>query len=294
MSATTVAVLGLGVMGGGIAGRLLDSGVRVRVWNRTAQRGAALEQRGAVHARTPRAAAQGADLILVSVADGAATEEVLLGPDGVLTAGPVDAVLASASTIAPRSLAVVRERTPRVLDLGLLGNGEHARTGALRIYVGGSAEDLARVRGTLDLLAKEVLHVGGPGDGMRLKLLMNTLMGIQVQAMAEATALGESAGLDRGVVLDAITAGGFATPVMGYKARRLVSRRYGDPDFRLRLMTKDLALAVAEAQSGSLGLPLVEAALATHEEAVRRGDGDLDCAAISRTVGGADEKGPGL
>jgi 3-hydroxyisobutyrate dehydrogenase-like beta-hydroxyacid dehydrogenase len=284
MTATTVAVIGLGVMGEGIARRLLDQGIPLTVWNRSAERAAALAEAGATMARTPAAAARHADLILVSLADGTATEQVLLGTDGVLADGPVDGVLASASTISPDLLRVLRERTPSVLDLGLLGNGDHARNGELRVYVGGEDKDLARAGDILGLLAKQVVHVGGPGDGMRLKLLMNTLMGVQVQAMAEAVALGESSGLDRGVVLDAITASGFATPVMGYKARRLAAGRYDKPDFRLRLMAKDLGLAVAEASRTGLGLPLVQTALATHDEAVRRGDGDLDCAAVSRTI----------
>ncbi|WP_052852534.1 NAD(P)-dependent oxidoreductase [Streptomyces avicenniae] len=281
---STVAVLGLGVMGGGIARRLLDQGLPLTVWNRSPGRAAELADLGATVAPTPAEAARDADLVLVSLADGAATQEVLLGQDGVLADGPVAGVLASASTISPDVLRVLRERTPAVLDLGLLGNGTHARTGELRVYVGGTDKDLARARDVLDLVAKQVVHVGGPGDGMRLKLLMNTLMGIQVQAMAEAAALGESAGLDRRAVLDAITDSGFATPVMGFKARRLAADRYDRPDFRLRLMAKDLALATAEAERTGLELPLVRTALATHDEAVRRGDGDLDCAAVARAV----------
>ncbi|MGW1156972.1 NAD(P)-dependent oxidoreductase [Streptomyces sp. NPDC002513] len=290
---TTVSVLGLGVMGGGIARRLLDQGVPLTVWNRSPQPARALAELGATVAGTPAEAARHADVILVSLADGAATEQVLLGPDGALANGPVDGVLASASTISPDLLRVLRERTPAVLDLGLLGNGNHARDGELRVYVGGTDKDLAMARNVLDLIAKQVVHVGGPGDGMRLKLLMNTLMGIQVQAMAEAAALGESAGLDRRAVLDAITAGGFATPVMGFKARRLMADRYDKPDFRLRLMAKDLGLAVAEADRTGLSLPLVQTALATHEESVRRGDGDLDCAAVARAITEPHGKGAG-
>jgi 3-hydroxyisobutyrate dehydrogenase-like beta-hydroxyacid dehydrogenase len=291
MTTTTAAVVGLGVMGSGIARRLLDRGIRLTVWNRSPGPAEALGGLGATVARTPAEAARRADVVLVSLADGEATEQVLLGPDGVLADGPVEGVLASASTISPDLLRVVRERTPTVLDLGLLGNGHHAKSGELRVYVGGTDKDLARAQDILDLIAKQVVHVGGPGDGMRLKLLMNTLMGIQVQAMAEATALGESVGLRRQAVLDAITVSGFATPVMGFKARRLADDRYDQPDFRLRLMAKDLALATSEADRSGLHLPLVTSALATHEEAVRRGDGDLDCAAVGRTLTAPDGKG---
>ncbi|MDG4763523.1 NAD(P)-dependent oxidoreductase [Solwaraspora sp. WMMD406] len=287
----SVSVLGLGVMGGGIARRLLDRDVPLTVWNRSAGPARALAELGATVARTPAQAARHADVILVSLADGAATEQVLLGPDGVLADGPADGVLASASTISPDLLRVLRRRTPSVIDLGLLGNGTHARNGELRVYVGGGREDLARARPVVDIIAKQVLYVGGLGDGMRLKLLMNSLMGIQVQAMAEAAALGESVGLDRRVVLDAITASGFATPVMGFKARRLAVDHYEQPDFRLRLMAKDLGLAAAEADRSGLRLPLVRTALATHQESVRHGDGDLDCAAVARVASSRGAKG---
>lgn len=283
-TASRVAVIGLGRMGSGIAGRLRQQGRPVSVWNRSPEPVAELVALGATAAPSPAAAASGAELVLVSVADWAATREVLYGPGGVLAAGPLSGVLISTSTLAPDDMATLAGRTAAVLDVGLLGNHRHASQGQLRLYVGGPAEVLARVRPTLDLLAQQVLHVGELGAGMRLKLLMNLLMGVQVQVMAEAVALGAGVGLDRDLVLDAITSSGFASPVMSFKARRLASGDYATPDFRLRLMAKDLALALAAAGQAGVELPLAQAAQRTHDTAVARGYGDQDCAAIARAV----------
>jgi 3-hydroxyisobutyrate dehydrogenase len=180
------------------------------------------------------------------------------------------------------------ERASGVLDVGMMGNREHARSGQLRIYVGGEVSVLSSARPLLELLGKQLVHVGPLGTGMRLKLLLDLLMGVETQAMAEVTELGAAMGLDRQVVLDAVAHSGLAAPVMTFKASRLASGRFGSPDFRLRLMAKDLVLAVREADGAGLHLPVTEAAARTHEAAVERGHGDEDCAAVIRMIGTAE------
>ncbi|GDY28817.1 NAD(P)-dependent oxidoreductase [Gandjariella thermophila] len=286
-----VAMLGLGVMGAGLAERLLDSGTSVRVWNRSPERAAPLGARGAAVAATPVEAAAGTGATIVAVADGEALDGVLLGRHGVLADGGYPGILLCASTVSPDDVPELARRASGVLDVGMMGNREHARAGQLRLYVGGDASVLAAARPLLDLLGKQVVHVGPLGTGMRLKLLLNLLMGVELQAMAEATELGVAGGLDRQVVLDAIAHSGFAAPVMAFKASRLASARFGDPDFRLRLMAKDLALAVAQAAGAGLRLPVTEAASRTHQAAVDRGYGDDDCAAVIRMVGAAEAVG---
>ncbi|WP_231631250.1 NAD(P)-dependent oxidoreductase, partial [Streptomyces clavuligerus] len=133
-----------------------------------------------------------------------------------------------------------------------------ARTGELRLFVGGEEKVFAAGRPLLELLGKEVVHLGGLGSGMRMKLLLNLLMGIEVQAMAEAVELAVAGGLDRAQALGAIAGSGFASPVMAFKSQRLAAGRYGEPDFRLRLMTKDLLLAAGAAERAGLRLPLLE------------------------------------
>ncbi|MFF5858875.1 NAD(P)-dependent oxidoreductase [Streptomyces sp. NPDC012751] len=279
-----VAVLGLGAMGAGLARRLLDEGVQVRVWNRSADRTAPLARAGAHVAAHPAEAVAGTSAALCVVADGEALGTVLRGPDGVLADGPYPGVLLCASTVAPEEVVQIAGDLPRILDVGMLGNRDHARDGELRLFVGGETQTFDAARPLLEALGKEVVHLGALGSGMRMKLLLNLLMGIEVQALAEATELAGACGLDRQQVLKTIAGSGFASPVMAFKSRRLAAGRFEEPDFRLRLMAKDLMLATKQAAAAGLSLPLATAAAETHVRATEQGLGDQDCAAVTRAL----------
>jgi 3-hydroxyisobutyrate dehydrogenase len=279
-----VAVLGLGTMGTGLATRLLDQGIQVRVWNRTAERTAPLAQAGAFAAAHPADAVEGTSAAICTVADGEALGAVLRGPDGVLAGGPYPGALVCASTVAPDEVVRLTGDTHSVLDVGMLGNREHARTGELRLFVGGEERVFTAGRPLLELLGKEVVHLGELGSGMRMKLLLNLLMGIEVQALAEAVELAAAAGLDRKLVLSTIAGSGFASPVMAFKSKRLAAGRFDKPDFRLRLMAKDLMLVADQAAAAGLRLPLAAAAAETHVRATEQGRGDEDCVAVAHAL----------
>ncbi|MFI9247460.1 NAD(P)-dependent oxidoreductase [Streptomyces sp. NPDC053086] len=279
-----VAVLGLGAMGAGLAGRLLDQGIPVRVWNRTADRTAPLAEAGAHVATHPADAVTGTSAVICVVSDGEALGTVLRGPDGVLAEGPYPGVVLCASTVAPEEVVQIAGDIPQILDMGMLGNRDHARDGELRLFVGGEQEAVKAALPLLRTLGKEVVHLGALGSGMRMKLLLNLLMGIEVQALAEATELASACGLDRQQVLKTIAGSGFASPVMAFKSRRLASARFDEPDFRLRLMAKDLMLATKQAAAVGLSLPLATAAAETHVRATEQGLGDQDCAAVTRAL----------
>ncbi|WP_455361121.1 NAD(P)-dependent oxidoreductase [Streptomyces sp. SYSU K21746] len=279
-----VAVLGLGTMGTGLATRLLDQGIQVRVWNRTAERTAPLAEAGAFAADHPAHAVEGTSAAICTVADGEALGAVLRGPDGVLAGGPYPGALVCASTVAPEEVVRLAGNVHSVLDVGMLGNRDHARTGDLRLFVGGEERVFTAGRPLLDLLGKEVVHLGELGSGMRMKLLLNLLMGIEVQALAEAVELAAATGLDRKLVLSTIAGSGFASPVMAFKSKRLAAGRFDKPDFRLRLMAKDLQLVAEQAAEAGLRLPLADAAAQTHARATEQGHGDEDCVAVSHAL----------
>ncbi|MEI5010912.1 NAD(P)-dependent oxidoreductase [Streptomyces sp. PmtA] len=279
-----VAVLGLGTMGSGLASRLLDQGIQVRVWNRTSERAEPLARAGAFAASRPSEAVEGTSAAICTVADGDALRTVLRGPDGILARGGYPGSLICASTVAPEEVVRLAGDAPSVLDVGMLGNRDHARDGELRLFVGGEERVFTAGRPLLEMLAKEVVHLGALGSGMRMKLLLNLLMGIEVQAMAEAAELAAASGLDRKQVLRTIAGSGFASPVMSFKSRRLASGRFEEPDFRLRLMAKDLMLATEQAAASGLSLPLTAAAAETHVRATEQGFGDEDCAAVTRAL----------
>ncbi|MEW2080276.1 NAD(P)-dependent oxidoreductase [Streptomyces sp. NPDC005283] len=279
-----VAVLGLGTMGTGLATRLLDQGIQVRVWNRTAERAAPLAKAGAFAAAHPADAVEGTSAAICTVADGEALKAVLRGPDGVLAGGPYPGSLVCASTVAPEEVVRLAGNAQSVLDVGMLGNREHARTGELRLFVGGEERVFTAGRPLLELLGKDVVHLGELGSGMRMKLLLNLLMGIEVQALAEAVELAVAAGLDRKLVLSTIAGSGFASPVMAFKSKRLAAGRFDKPDFRLRLMAKDLMLVADQAAEAGLRLPLAAAAAETHVRATEQGFGDEDCVAVTHAL----------
>ena len=279
-----IGVIGLGTMGGGMAHRLLDEGLAIAVCNRTADRRAPLEAAGAWGAATPAELAGRVDTVLLSLADQAAVEAVLFGADGVVESLPAGGVVVNTSTVAPsfaRSLAGrLAQSGHRVLDACVVGNGEHARQGELRFLVGGEPDALEAVRPVLDALGKEIAHLGPHGRGASMKVLLNMVMGIEMQALAEAAALGVKAGLPAEAVLRTIAGSGFGSPVMRFKAGVMTRRAFGRPDFRLALMRKDLALARAEAQELGVPLAAAEGTYSVLTAAVQQGMGDLDCAAV--------------
>jgi 3-hydroxyisobutyrate dehydrogenase len=284
MSAPKIAFIGLGAMGGGMASRLLDNGAHVTVYNRTRAKGEELAQKGAALADTPAEAAAGADVVFLSLATSEVVETLLFGADGVVETLPKGAVVADMSTVAPDFAVDLHTRLAqtghRGLDACVLGNAQHAKDGELRFMIGGEAEDVETVRPVIAHLAKEIVHLGPSGKGATAKLALNLLMGVEMQALAEAIVFGEKAGLDRGTLIRLIAASGYSAPVMKFKAGVIARRAFENPDFRLKLMRKDLGLVLAE--TSRLGVPM-PATAASHDwltNAKNQGLGEHDCAAI--------------
>ncbi|WP_237774041.1 NAD(P)-dependent oxidoreductase [Actinosynnema sp. ALI-1.44] len=282
-----IGFLGLGSMGSGMAARLLESGFEVVVHNRTAAKAEALADRGAKVVATPADVARVADVLLLSLATGDVVKEVLFGPSGALTAGE-NLVIADMSTVSPdaaRALAAeVSERGHRILDACVLGNAQHAASGELRFMIGGDADDVASVRPVLEPLAKEIVHLGDHGMGATAKVAMNLLMGVQMQALAEAVVFGERAGLPRDVLIKMIAASGYSSPVMKFKSGVMARRSFTQADFRLSLMRKDLLLALTDAGRLGVPMPATQASYEVLTAAVNSGLGDLDCAAVLAEV----------
>lgn len=284
MSVRRIGLLGLGAMGSGMAARLAEAGFEVSAYNRTPGKAQALAEHGVRVAASPAAAASGADALLLSLATGDAVSSVLSGPDGALAAAAPGALIADTSTVSPEAAretaACIVAAGHRALDACVIGNPQHARNGELRFMIGGDEADLAALRPVLDALAKDVVHVGGHGMGATAKVAMNLLMGVQLQALAEAVVFGERAGLSRQQLIDMIMASGYSSPVMRFKGGVMARRAFGKADFRLSLMRKDLALALALAQRLGVRMPVTSASYDVLTQAANAGLGDLDCAAV--------------
>jgi 3-hydroxyisobutyrate dehydrogenase-like beta-hydroxyacid dehydrogenase len=277
-----VAVLGLGGMGGGIARRLVEQGFPVSVWNRDPQRAHEFAGTAATIATTAADAARDAEVVIVSVSDEHAVDEVLAG--GLADALAPGTLLLDATTVSPayavRAAQELGERNVNRLEVCLVGNPAMAAAGPLRVFTAGDPAVADKAATVLTALAAEIRHLGGPGSAAVLKLAFNMLLGAQVTALAEAVALGEAAGLDSSDLLGAITRSGFSSAVLAFRARFMASHTYTPAAFRSTLMAKDLRLACAAATGAGLALPVTERVRDRYAEVVAAGHGDDDASAV--------------
>jgi 3-hydroxyisobutyrate dehydrogenase len=283
MSAPRIAFLGLGIMGGGMARRLLGAGFPVTVYNRSRDKAVALAPASARVAETPRAAAAGADIVVSMVADDVASRSMWLGNEGAIAGAARHAVLVECSTL---TVAWVKElaaaATARGLDLvdaPVTGSKSAAANGDLNFLVGGSAAAVERIRDALNAMGRSITHLGPTGSGALLKLINNFMAGVHVAACAEAVAWLERTGLDRAKALRFLLEGAAGSPVTKVVAGRMSAEDF-TPNFLLRLMAKDLGYAIGEAAARGQSLVTAAAALERFRAAIAAGHAEKDMAAL--------------
>jgi 3-hydroxyisobutyrate dehydrogenase-like beta-hydroxyacid dehydrogenase len=277
---TSIAVVGLGAMGAPIAGRLLEAGHDLIVWNRTPEKAKDLIDRGASGAETPADAARRAEVVMIMVADPPALRDVTEGPDGVAAGVGDSSTVIQMSTVGPdpvlRLASVLPEGTG-LLDTPVLGSVDEARSGALKVFVSGEGSLVERWTPLLSVLG-DPIHVGPLGAGSAAKLVANsTLFGV-LGVLGEALALAESLGLSRTVAYEVLT----ATPVGAQVERRRPMIEDGDyrPRFTLSLARKDADLVLEAAEKNGADLRLAKAARTWLGDAEAAGWGNRDYAAV--------------
>jgi 3-hydroxyisobutyrate dehydrogenase len=282
-----VALLGLGLMGTGMARRLLGAGFPLSVFNRTQEKAASLVVEGAQLAATPQEAATGADIIISMVADDAASLAVWRGWHGALAGVARGALLIESSTLTPEWISELAKAAAKhgceLLDAPVTGTKIHAASGELCFLVGGSAPGLEKALPVLKVMSRAVVHAGPSGSGALLKLINNFLCGVQAVALGEALALIEKTGLDRDKALGVLTNGAPGSPLMKTLLSRINAGNY-TPNFRLSLMAKDLAYSLKEGERHGLSLAMVAAALKAFKQAETAGHGEKDFAAIVESL----------
>src|SRR5262245_31487459 len=209
--ARSVGFIGLGIMGRAMARRLVDAGHRVTVWNRDPSKAAELTAAGARQAATPRAAAEGSEIVIVNVTDSAAVESVVLGKEGVLQGTPAGAVVVDMSTIHPAAARKIgqqlRSRGIGFLDAPVTGMEFRARDGTLSILVGGERDDLDRVRDVLSILGNRITHFGPQGAGQTAKACNQILCAVNMVGIVEALHLARLSGIEPGKLVEALIPG---------------------------------------------------------------------------------------
>jgi 3-hydroxyisobutyrate dehydrogenase-like beta-hydroxyacid dehydrogenase len=281
-----VGFLGLGIMGVPMARHLLAAGHELTVYNRTAARAAPLAAAGARVAASPRQAASDAELVVTMLSDERALAEVLGGVDGVLAGLRPGAILVEMSTIgraaALEAAAQVPARGARFIDAPVSGSRGPAQSGQLLVMAGGAETDIEAARPVLECFGR-VVRVGPIGSGAAMKLVLNGLGAQMLTALFAMLGLAERLGLDRAAVLDVVQGGAFSSPIFGVKRPRLLAADSGaDPDFKVSLWDKDQRLVLEEAARQGYPLTQLSAVRALLQEAVARGLGELDMAAVMR------------
>jgi 3-hydroxyisobutyrate dehydrogenase len=284
-----IAVLGLGIMGSGMARELVNKGFEVRVWNRNAAKAAPLVAAGARAGSTPADAVRDVDLALAMLADDDASRAVWLGAGGALDAMKPGAVAMESSTL---TVEWVRElareaghRGVEFLDAPVTGTKMHAESGTLSFLVGGAAETLERVRPALAAMSGSIAHLGPSGSGALLKLINNFMCGVQVASLAEALGMAERSGLDVRQVAAMLGAGAPGSPLVRMIGQRMIDRAY-EPNFFVPLMAKDLAYAQREFARAGIDLKSAEIARAPFLAAAQAGFADRDIASIVELLRG--------
>lgn len=285
---TTIGFVGLGAMGGRLAGRLLAAGHEVHGNNRTAAKAAGLVDRGLRWHDTPREVAEAADVVFSMVTDDAALEAVAAGPNGILAGLEPDEVYVDMSTVSPRASRElarrVQELGARMVDAPVSGSVPAAEEGTLAIMVGGPRDAFDAVEPLLRQLGSTVTHVGDNGQGLLLKLAVNISLGAQILAFSEGLLLAERGGIDPGLAATVMAGSAIGSPAVKARAPLMLDL----PErawFDVRLMQKDIRLALEAGDA--LGVP-EPAARATDEalaEAREHGYGGRDIAAFFRVLG---------
>jgi 3-hydroxyisobutyrate dehydrogenase-like beta-hydroxyacid dehydrogenase len=283
--APTVGFIGLGLMGKPMARNLLKAGFPLVVWNRTRAKADDLVGDGAAVAASPREAAAQADVLIAIISDPPAIEEAIFGPAGALKGLRRGSLFIDSSTISPdlarREAAACDERGVDFLDAPVTGGTWGAEKGELVFMIGGKQEVLDRARPVLDPLGKKFFLLGPNGAGQTVKLAMNLILALEVEALAEATALVTHAGVAGERLIEVLQSSMGRSPLMDLKAPLILKNDY-PASFPLRLMHKDVRLALELARAEGIQLPAGAAALSTYGAVKDASNDDPDYAAVAR------------
>jgi len=279
--------VGLGNMGSRIAQRLLDHGYQLAVYDVDISKSDAIRAQSGTVAKNIVELARTADVILSCLTNDDAVRSAYIGPDGVFAGSRPGTVVLEMSTISPESSRDLHRLGAQggieVLDVAISGSTPAAEQGTLTLLVGGDRELFGAAEPIFQAIAKQYFLLGAPGSGTAMKLVVNTLLGVGMQAIAEAVAFGEKVGLDRERLLDVLSKTAVIAPAHVGKLARVAINDY-DPQFPLRLMNKDFQLILAAAAKEQLRMPATEAAFHVNSDELARNNSEEDFSAVLRQM----------
>ena len=278
--------IGLGNMGSRIAQRLLDHGYQLSIYDVDLTKAESFAAQGGTTAQSIAELARTVDVVLSCLTNDEIVHSVYTGPQGVLTGARPGTVVLEMSTISPESSRELHrlgaENGIDVLDVAISGSTPAAEQGVLTLLAGGNAELFRAAEPIFQAIAKQYFLLGGPGSGTAMKLVVNTLLGVGMQAIAEAVVLGEKAGLDRERLLEVLSHTALIAPAhMGKLARG--ARNDYSPQFPLRLMNKDFQLILKAAAQEHVPMPATEASFRVNADELANGE-EEDFSAVLRRM----------
>jgi len=283
---TNLGFIGLGLMGSRFLRRLHAEGWRVRGWNRSRTTTLALREYGFQIEETLPSLVHGSDVLLSSLADDKAVRAVYLGDQGVFANVLPQTVILEMSTISPELSALLHreaaKRGAKLIDLPVSGSTPAVEAGSVTLFGGGNPETFLRCVPIFESIAKQWYLMGQGTAGIRMKLVVNLLLGINMEAIAEAVSLGEHLQLNRNVLLDVLPKTAVIAPAFSGKFSKIKSNDYS-PQFPLHLMSKDLNLVQSVADQSDAELPAGSVTRRIFEEVVAD-RGELDISAVASYV----------
>lgn len=263
MPKARVGFIGMGIMGRPMALNLLKVGFDVTVFNRTPGRAEAVVKAGAKEAASPREVAQASEFIITCVTGPEDVKEVVLGPNGVIEGASPGSVVIDMSTISPQATLEIAEalaaKNIHMLDAPVSGGDIGAIQGTLTIMVGGDEQVFRRALPLFEAMGKTITHIGPIGSGQTTKLINQVLIAVNLLAASEALTLARKCGVDPERVLAAVSAGSAGSWQLVNLGPKMLNRDFA-PGFMIRLLQKDLRLALQEADR--VHMPLLGTAVA--------------------------------
>lgn len=291
---TTLGFIGLGHMGSRIVRKLIAAGYKTQIYGRQTAQIEALAKAGAASVPSLQELAQKSDVVLSCVTDDAAVRSIYADETGILQHARPGTVILEMSTIAPdtsREIASLgTERGIHVLDVAISGSTVAAERGELILFAGGSPVVFEAAQAIVRPFSKKCFHLGPSGAGTTMKLVVNAILGIGMQAIAEASALGQKAGLNRKVLLEVLSQTTVIAPAHLGKLERAARNEFS-PQFPLPLMNKDFRLILGMAAAANASVPATGAAYEVNSAALRTA-GEKDFSFVMSYMEGIGEKTP--
>ncbi|MFP4368812.1 MAG: NAD(P)-dependent oxidoreductase [Bacteroidota bacterium] len=278
-----IGFIGLGIMGSRMAGKLLEGGYDISVWNRTKSKADPLIAKGAKWAESATELSLKTNVIFTMLSTPEAVREIATGEHGFLPSFGEGNLWADSSTVNPsfsREMAcLAKELGVRFVDAPVAGSLKPAAEGKLLFLCGGDKDDIAYIKPLLELMGRDYIHAGDTGMGASLKMLINMLMGQAVAAFSEAVNLGTALGFDENELLDILLGLPVVADIVSLKKENFINKNF-DPEFPLKWMQKDLHLASVSAWEKDISMPTANAAKELFALAKQKGLGESDFSAV--------------